>query len=108
MKIIIPPLAVEDEDGFKNDALQRKSFGESLRNVVANSTEPLVISLDGRWGEGKTTFIKMWRGLLREDGIPSIYFDAFAHDHTADAFMSIASSLSDLSMQVEVGMSCFS
>jgi predicted KAP-like P-loop ATPase len=62
-------------------------------HLVERSTDELVISLDGKWGEGKTTFVKMWRGLLKEKGIPSIYIDAFQNDYTEDAFISIASAI---------------
>lgn len=93
MKIVTPSLIVEDHDAFKNDALKRKSFGEALVNLVTRSNDALVISLDGKWGEGKTTFVKMWRGLLSEAGVPSIYIDAFENDHIDDAFISIASAI---------------
>ena len=93
MKLVTPSLLVEDSDGFKNDVLQRKEFGEALFNLVTRSTDELVISLDGKWGEGKTTFVRMWQGLLKEKGIPSIYIDAFQNDYTEDAFISIASAI---------------
>ncbi|MCS3455270.1 energy-coupling factor transporter ATP-binding protein EcfA2 [Aeromonas sp. BIGb0405] len=93
MKLVTPTLVVEDVDGFKNDALQRKSFGEALSNLVTRTSDELVISLDGKWGEGKTTFVKMWQGLLKEKGVPSIYIDAFQNDYTEDAFISIASAI---------------
>ncbi|TXI23726.1 MAG: hypothetical protein E6Q61_06395 [Nitrosomonas sp.] len=93
MKLVTPSLVVEDSDGFRNDALQRQQFGDALTNLVARSTDELVISLDGKWGEGKTTFVKMWQGLLKEKGIPSIYIDAFQNDYTEDAFISIASAI---------------
>ncbi|MGL6424410.1 KAP family P-loop NTPase fold protein [Aeromonas hydrophila] len=93
MKLVTPTLVVEDVDGFKNDVLQRRSFGEALSNMVTRSKDELVISLDGKWGEGKTTFVKMWQGLLKEKGVPSIYIDAFQNDYTEDAFISIASAI---------------
>lgn len=93
MKLVTPSLVVEDSDGFRNDVLQRQQFGDALSNLVTRSTDELVISLDGKWGEGKTTFVKMWQGLLKEKGIPSIYIDAFQNDYTEDAFISIASAI---------------
>lgn len=93
MKLVTPSLVVEDSDGFRNDVLQRQQFGDALSNLVSRSTDELVISLDGKWGEGKTTFVKMWQGLLKEKGIPSIYIDAFQNDYTEDAFISIASAI---------------
>jgi energy-coupling factor transporter ATP-binding protein EcfA2 len=93
MKLVTPTLEVEDSDGFRNDVLKRQQFGDALLNLVTRSTDELVISLDGKWGEGKTTFVKMWQGLLKEKGIPSIYIDAFQNDYTEDAFISIASAI---------------
>ena len=93
MRIVTPSLVVEDRDGFKNDVLERKSFADALLNLVSRSNDELVISIDGKWGEGKTTFVKMWRGLLFEAGIPSIYIDAFANDYTDDPFISVASAI---------------
>lgn len=93
MRLVTPSLVVEGSDGFSNDVLQRQPFGEALSNLAARSTDELVISLDGKWGEGKTTFVKMWQGLLKEKGIPSIYIDAFQNDYTEDAFISIASAI---------------
>ncbi len=69
MKLVTPPLIVEDNDSFTNDILDRKSYGEALLNIVVRSTDALVVSLDGKWGEGKTTFVKMWQGLLSEANI---------------------------------------
>jgi len=93
MKIVTPSLVVAELDSFKNDALDRKSFGEALLNLVMRSNDELVISLDGKWGEGKTTFVKMWQGLLMGAGVPSIYIDAFQNDYVDDAFISIASAI---------------
>ncbi|CAC9489260.1 KAP P-loop domain protein [uncultured Gammaproteobacteria bacterium] len=93
MKLVIPPLIIEESDSFKNDVLNRKAYGEALLNLVKSSSDELVISLDGRWGEGKTTFVKMWQGLLSESNIPNIYIDAFANDYLDDAFISVASAI---------------
>ena len=67
-------MTVAVDDAFKNDALDRQPFGEALLNIVTRSKDELVVSIDGRWGEGKTTFVKMWRGLLKKHNIPSIYY----------------------------------
>lgn len=93
MRLSISPIRIEESDSFKCDLFDRKPFGEALTRIVKNSDDELVISIDGKWGEGKTTFAKMWQGLLLENGIPSIYIDAFQHDYTEDAFISIASTI---------------
>ncbi len=93
IKIVVQPIIVEADDAFKHDILGRKDFGESLLNLVSLSNDELVISLDGKWGEGKTTFIKMWQGLLDQKNIPNIYVNAFENDYSDDAFMAIAGAI---------------
>ena len=97
MKLVIQPLKVELEDGFKNDIFGRGSFGQSLCDLVINSSDPLVIAVDGAWGEGKTTFIKMWQGLLEDSKVPNIYIDAFANDYVNDPFVAVVSPIIDFS-----------
>lgn len=95
MRYTIPPLEIDETDSFKHDILNRKVYGEALLNIASNSTDELVISLDGKWGEGKSTFIKMWQGMLDENRVPNIYIDAFANDYIDDAFISIASAITN-------------
>jgi predicted KAP-like P-loop ATPase len=89
MRLVIPPLPIDEQDSFKHDALGRKQFGIALMNLITKTNDGLVISLDAPWGEGKTTFVKMWRGLLKESQIRNIYFDAFANDYVDDAFIAV-------------------
>ena len=95
MRIVTPPLVVEDGDSFSKDILDRKGYGEALRNLAIRSSDALVISLDGKWGEGKTTFVKMWQGLLSESNIPNIYIDAFSNDYVDDAFITVVSAITN-------------
>jgi hypothetical protein len=93
VKIVTPPLIINDKDGFKEDIFERKAYGEALLNLVVHSSDELVISFDGQWGEGKTTFVKMWQGLLNDADIANIYVDAFANDYIDDAFIAVASAI---------------
>ncbi|MCL5964227.1 MAG: KAP family NTPase [Deinococcus sp.] len=93
MKLIIPPVTVNPENPFQHDALNREEFGAALLNLVSNVDDNLVISLDAPWGEGKTTFVRMWQGLLTKSGIKSIYFDAFADDFIDDPFIAVTSEI---------------
>jgi len=93
MKIVTPPIIVGENEAFEQDVLGRSNFGQSLLNLVAQSNDELVISLDGQWGEGKTTFVKMWQGMLTQADIPNIYIDSFANDYVDDAFIAVASAI---------------
>jgi len=91
MQLFPPMLDVSDNEGFgERDLFKRAAFGAGLANLVASVNEPMVIALDGPWGSGKSTFLKMWAGHLRNDGFPVVYFDAFENDYIDDAFSAIA------------------
>lgn len=74
----------DDTITFKDDLFNRKSFWESLANLILNSwNESLTISIDANWGEWKSTFLKMWKNYLltekntTEKPLNVVYFDSF-------------------------------
>lgn len=107
MKLFPPPLNIDDTEGFtaENDLFSRKPIGEGMSNLLTKVTTPLTIAVDGQWGSGKTTFLKMWAGELRNQNVPVVYFDAFASDHNEDAFSAIAQALISLARKSEPQMS---
>ncbi|GGP81107.1 KAP family P-loop NTPase fold protein [Shewanella ulleungensis] len=101
MKIVLPEIQINDATGFDPavDIFRRKDFGERLANLIENAEGNLVIALDAGWGQGKSTFIKMWRGHLshhRDSKIQSVYFDAFENDYQKDPFLALASEMYQL------------
>ena len=98
MKLIVPALVVPEDAGFhpELDIFGRKAYGESLHSLILNTSDELVVALESPWGEGKTTFIKMWLGLLKERNTPVIYFDAFENDYQSDPFLALTSQLYQL------------
>jgi hypothetical protein len=92
VRVFPPEVEVGPDEGFtpEKDIFGRKEFGDRLTNLVSAIEGPAVLVLDAPWGTGKTTFVKMWRGALRQRGIASIYFDAFANDFHNDSFLAIA------------------
>jgi energy-coupling factor transporter ATP-binding protein EcfA2 len=99
MNFIPKSYVVAEGEDFGDDILKRRPFGQSLANLIKKTRDPLVIGLNGPWGEGKTTFVKMWQGLLKKQNMPSIYIDAFECDHSNDPFMVVASAISDFVYQ---------
>ena len=84
MRLTVTPIEVPDDDPFRNDLLGRKKAAEALTELVRSSADPLTLCLDAPWGQGKTTFLKMWRGLLEKSGIPTVVFSAWEHDFAED------------------------
>ena len=101
MKLTVPKIKIKEDEGFSadNDIFSRKEFGERLANLIEQSHGNLVLALDAQWGEGKSTFIQMWRGHIghiRENKIKSIYFDAFENDYQKDPFLALAAEIYEL------------
>ncbi len=86
-------------EGFgDDDLLERASFGKSLSNFVEKVEDPLVIAIDGEWGQGKSFFLKRWVGAhtLQNNGKATmVYFDAFAHDYLDDPLIALVGVVTD-------------
>lgn len=101
MRLTVPEVKIGVDEGFSSekDLFHRKQFGDRLYNLINNSSESLVLALDAQWGEGKSTFIKMWSGENRckqEPPLETIYFDAFENDYQKEPFLALASEIYEL------------
>jgi predicted KAP-like P-loop ATPase len=99
MRIFPPAIEIGETEGFspEKDIFKRGDFGKGLANLLRISDDPMVVVLDGAWGCGKTTFVKMLASHMRKNGHPVIHFDAFANDFVDDAFLAIAGQVINLS-----------
>ncbi len=95
MKIVLPEPSVNlYNEGFEEpDILQRRKAGDALSDLLNRIDDPLVVALDGRWGTGKTYFLKRW--VTEHKGATTIYFDAFAHDYFGDPLPALISALAE-------------
>ncbi len=101
MKLVLPTIQIQEDAGFEGeiDIFKRSEFGERLANLIQNTDDNPVFALDAAWGEGKSTFIKMWRGYLehhRDVPLKTIYFDAFENDFQKDPFLTLAAEIYSL------------
>lgn len=89
--------SIESTDKPFNDISEYWTFSENLERLIKNH-EKIVISIDNKWGAGKTTFIKQFK-LWMEKRTPEakiIYFDAFEHDYFDDPFLAVAGEIAEL------------
>ena len=97
------PIEIDTDNPFKNDALDRKHNITVLTQFITSFEQSIVLCIDGGWGQGKTTFIKMWQQYLKNLHIPTIYFNAWESDYTDDALIAligeISLSIKDLEFQ---------
>jgi hypothetical protein len=74
----------------------RQQFGDSLYSLVSSAEEGIVLCVDAQWGEGKTTFARMWTADLKRQGVHAIHFDAYEHDASDDPFVSFCAEIISL------------
>ncbi len=85
---------------FQNfDKFQRQFFADRLTSVI-NSFSPFydeayVLSLNAKYGAGKTTFLKMWQSQLENEGYKVIYINAWETDFDDEPLIPIISALLD-------------
>jgi hypothetical protein len=93
------PEVVLYETGFGGaDILGRHRSAKALSDLVERVEDPLVVAFNGKWGTGKTHFLKRWVGAHEiENGghAKTVYFDAFLHDYMGDPLPALVSALSE-------------
>lgn len=82
-------IEIVEDDPFRYDALSRKESSDALTEFVLSANDSLVICLDAPWGQGKTTFLKMWEQNLKNINVPTIYFNAWESDFSDDALVTL-------------------
>lgn len=95
-----PPLKIEvaeisKDDPWRNDALARKEMAVALTNLVKPESSPLVVTLNGGWGTGKTFFLERWKAHLEQEGVHAICFNAWEDDYSVDPLVAIIGQLCD-------------
>lgn len=84
-------------DPFQNCALGRKQYALVLTDILSYyANEGGVIAINGRWGAGKTTFVKMWKQLLNQNQFQTLYFNAWENDFTQDPLVALISELKEV------------
>ncbi len=89
---------IPDDNPFENDKLGREPLCSILTDAASfYGQSGCVMALNGEWGSGKTTFVKMWQAYLRKKGFKTLYFNAWTSDYTEDSLMALVAELSELS-----------
>lgn len=92
-------IEIPADNPFLNCKLDRQKYAEALTSVIeafSDSDRGCVMSLDGEWGSGKTTFIKMWQQLLKKNEFSTIYFNAWECDYVDDPLAAMITELKEM------------
>ena len=96
MKIKHQELFISKDKPFENCQLDREKYASVLTDIVESYSEGFVLSINNAWGTGKTTFIKMWKQHLENQGFQTIYFNAWENDFDSNPLVAIMSELKTL------------
>ncbi len=93
----LPDINPSEDNPFAEDKLNRSQYAYSLCNIInAYSDTGCVISINGEWGTGKTTFVKMWQKHLQSINYRTIYFNAWKTDYVSDPLVALLGELKEL------------
>lgn len=93
----LPEPTIDETNPFKNCKLGRLQYADILTKVIRHNPG-CVLAIDGEWGSGKTTFVKMWNQSLINQGFNVLYFNVWEHDFIADPIIGF---ISQFSMMVD-------
>lgn len=79
---------------FASDRLNRKESVESLCSVIQNADGPLVISVEGAYGTGKSAYLRMCAAHLEQGGAATVEFNAWQQGHTGRPLIDLVAALS--------------
>lgn len=94
-RIRAPQLPLNEESPFDADELARREFADALTDLIRWAPTPCVFNLDAGWGQGKTTFLHMWRASLATSHSRPIYLNAWETDFSEDPLLALLGELDD-------------
>ena len=86
---------VDPWEPWSDDVLDRQELANRLTNLVATQELPIVVSLHGGWGTGKTFMLKRWQADLKSQGVRAIYLNAWEDDFCDDPLLALLGELSE-------------
>ncbi|HIE4797422.1 TPA: KAP family P-loop NTPase fold protein [Serratia marcescens] len=96
MRITAPVKSFADGFTEEDDIFERKKLYEQIIRIATNAPDKsLVLALDDKWGNGKTSFVKMMSSEIKNNNqdLNVIYFDAFESDYQSDPFVALSSKI---------------
>ena len=88
-QINLPVEEIKIDNPWGDDKLNRPQVARTLTKLITGQEQPLVVSLSGGWGTGKTFMLQRWQKDLEKGGYVSIYFNAWEDDFCNDPFVAI-------------------
>lgn len=103
----VEEIEVPPEDPYQNDQLDRKQVVDFLSDLIGNTGGPFVLAIDGPWGTGKSTLIRMLQVVLESKEYKCVHFNAWQVDYVTDPLVALVSCLVQLALEDSVAPTSF-
>lgn len=81
------------DDPFANDRLNRKEHVESLCTMIQKAEGPLVVSVEGAYGTGKSAYLRMCAAHFEQGKAATVEFNAWQQGHTGRPMIDLVAAL---------------
>ena len=93
---------IPESSPFRNDKLNRQKCASTFIDLFSMYADSgCVISLNGEWGSGKTTFVKMTMQEMINNGFHPLYFNAWENDFVIDPLVALLSEIKEIAPSSE-------
>lgn len=91
-------IAVPADDPFRHDSLERKARVRNLGLLLREAPGSVICAVDGPWGSGKSTFLRLLRAEMEGQGHQTLWLDAWESDFVDDPLIAL---LAEMSVWIE-------
>lgn len=92
------PIAVPANDPFRHDSLERRTQVRNLGLLLKEAPGSVLCAVDGPWGSGKSTFLRLLRAEMEGQAHPTLWLDAWESDFADDPLIAL---LAEMSVWIE-------
>lgn len=89
-------IIIESGNPFVNCKLDREKYADILTSVIDSNRDGFVLAIDGKWGTGKSTFVKMWQRKMADYEYKTLYFNAWENDFVSEPMVGLLGEIQTL------------
>ena len=97
LRASLPEIPIDNP--FANCKLNREPYAKILTFAIENTEGGFSMALNGSWGSGKSTFIRMWQQYLKNKDFVTAYINAWETDFIENPMAVILGEISSLNQQ---------
>lgn len=90
-------IEIPEDKPFANDKLGRLPYVENFESIISLYGETgCVMAINGAWGTGKSTFVKMMVQDMKNKGFKPLYFNAWENDFVSDPLVALLGEMKEV------------